>query len=919
MAKKSVYFFGGGTGEGDATMKNLLGGKGANLADMAQIGVPVPAGFTVTTEVCTEYYENKGRLPKHVTDEYLKALKKVEKVMGKKYGDPKNPLLLSVRSGARMSMPGMMDTVLNIGLCSKTLPGLIAVSGDERFAYDAYRRLITMYADVVMEKAQGIETADGESIRHKLEHAFDAMKEKRGVTEDTDLTAEDLKTLCEDFKKKVKATLGVPFPDDAMKQLEGGIKAVFQSWMGKRAIAYRQIEGIPHEWGTAVNVQAMVFGNMGETSATGVAFTRNPANGEDMFYGEWLINAQGEDVVAGIRTPLPLNKKSKTPDQTAIKSLEELWPKTYKQLFAIRNKLEKHYKDMQDIEFTIEHKELWMLQTRTGKRTGPAAVRMAVEMAESKLIDKKTAIKRVDPEQINELLHPMVDPKAETRATLLAKGLPAGPGGGVGQVVFNSDDAAEWAKAGKKVILVRNETSPEDVHGMHASSGILTAKGGMTSHAALVARGWGKCCIVGCGALQIDAKGKKVTIGKKVVKEGDWVSMNGTTGDLFEGKLDVLPAQPDKNKWYKKLMGWADEIRQINVRTNCESPADAAQAVAFGAEGIGLARTEHMFFEPDRIIHMREMILAGDETGRRKAIMKLLPFQKKDFLGIFKAMAGKPVTVRLLDPPLHEFVTLDEAQVKELAKHMGIKPAEIESRIAQLHELNPMLGHRGCRLGIAYPEITEMQATAILSAAAELSKKKVHVLPEIMIPLVGHQNEFINQAKIVRSVAEDVKKKYNLKKLDYLVGTMIEIPRACLVADKIAEHAEFFSFGTNDLTQMGFGFSRDDIGGFLPSYLAGDILPVDPFQVLDQEGIGQLVEMGVSRGRSTNPDLKVGICGEHGGEPKSVKFCHRTGLNYVSCSPFRVPIARLAAAQAALETPRAAATKVAGKKKAAKK
>ena len=909
MAKKSVYFFGGGKAEGDRSMKNLLGGKGANLADMAQLGVPVPAGFTVTTEVCTAYYDNKGRIPKNVTDEYVAALKKVEKVMGKKFGDEKNPLLLSVRSGARMSMPGMMDTVLNIGLCTKTLPGLLKSSGDERFVYDAYRRLITMYADVVMEKASGLEPKDGESIRHKLEHKFDSLKEQRGVTEDTDLTAEDLKALCEDFKKTVKATLGTPFPDDAMKQLEGGIKAVFQSWMGKRAIAYRQIEGIPHEWGTAVNVQAMVFGNMGDTSATGVAFTRNPANGEDMFYGEWLINAQGEDVVAGIRTPLPLNKKSKTPDQTKVKSLEELWPKTYKELFAIRNKLEKHYTDMQDIEFTIENKELWMLQTRTGKRTGPAAIRMAVEMAEQKLISKETALMRVDPEQINELLHPMVDPKAEKRAVLLAKGLPAGPGGGVGQIVFNSEDAEIWAKQGKKVILVRNETSPEDVHGMHASSGILTAKGGMTSHAALVARGWGKCCIVGCGALQIDAKAKKVTIGKKVLGEGDWVSMNGSTGDLFEGALDVLPAQPDRNPWYKKIMAWADATRQINVRTNCESPADAAQAVAFGAEGIGLARTEHMFFEPDRIIHMREMILANNEKDRRAAVMKLLPFQKKDFLGIFKAMAGKPVTVRLLDPPLHEFVTLSPEQVHELARHMGLQYSDIHNRIDQLHELNPMLGHRGCRLGIAYPEITEMQVTAILSAAAELTIKKVSVFPEIMIPLVGHQNEFLNQAAIVRTVAEQVKAKYKLKKLDYMVGTMIEIPRACLVADKIAEHAEFFSFGTNDLTQMGFGFSRDDIGGFLPSYLKEEILPVDPFQVLDQEGIGQLVDFGVTRGRATRPDLKVGICGEHGGEPNSVKFCHRVGLNYVSCSPFRVPIARLAAAQAAIETPRVSAKK----------
>ncbi|MBI1318533.1 MAG: pyruvate, phosphate dikinase [Candidatus Hydrogenedens sp.] len=914
MAKKNVYSFGGGKGEGNATMKNLLGGKGANLADMASAGIPVPAGFTITTEVCTEYYKNKGKLPKPVNDEVEKALKKVEKIMGKKFDDPKNPLLMSVRSGARQSMPGMMDTVLNIGLSSKTIEGLIKKSGDARFAYDAYRRLIMMYADVVMEKAAGVERPGDDTVREKLEHAMDAKKKARGVTEDTHLTADDLKELCEEFKAIVKKTLGKPFPDDAREQLWGGIKAVFQSWNGKRAIAYRRIEGIPHEWGTAVNVQAMVFGNMGDTSATGVAFTRNPATGEDLFYGEWLVNAQGEDVVAGTRTPSPLNKASKTPDQKNVVSLEEANPKVYKQLDKIRQKLEKHYRDMQDIEFTIEDGELWMLQTRVGKRTGVAAIRMAVEMAEKKLITQAEALLRVKPQQLDELLHPMLDPAAEKTAPVLAKGLPAGPGGGVGQVVFTSEAAEEWAAQGKKVVLVRNETSPEDVHGMHVAQAILTAKGGMTSHAALVARGWGKCCIVGCGALNIDARGKKLTVGGKTVAEGDWVSLNGTTGNVFDGQVAVLPAQPDKNKWYKKLMGWADQTRQINVRTNCETPKDAEQAVAFGAEGIGLARTEHMFFEPERIIHMREMILSETEADRRAAVMKLLPFQKKDFLGIFKAMAGMPVTVRLLDPPLHEFVTLDDAQIKELAASMGIPAQTVKDRVHSLHELNPMLGHRGCRLGIAYPEITEMQARAILEAAAELTAKKVKVLPEIMIPLVGHQNELKNQEAIVRRVAAEVMKEKKLKKLDYMVGTMIEIPRATLVADKIAETAEFFSFGTNDLTQMGFGFSRDDIGGFLPMYLSNDILPNDPFQVLDQEGIGQLIELGIERGRKTRPDLKVGICGEHGGEPSSVMFCHRAGFNYVSCSPFRVPIARLAAAHAALNWPRKAAAKKVAKK-----
>ena len=913
MAKKSLYFFGAGKAEGKAEMKNLLGGKGANLAEMCNLGIPVPAGFTITTEMCTIYYQNNRKLPAELTKALNAAMAKVEKIMGKKFGDPANPLLISVRSGARRSMPGMMDTVLNVGLSTKTIPGLIAKTKNERFVCDAYRRLIMMYADVVMEKAAGIEPAEGMSARLRMEHAMDRVKKAKGCASDTDLTADDLRGLCEEFKAIVKKSLGQPFPDDAQAQLWGGIKAVFQSWNGKRAREYRRIERIPEEWGTAVNVQAMVFGNTGENSATGVAFTRDPATGDNKFYGEWLVNAQGEDVVAGIRTPSPLNKSTKTEHSAHLKALDEASPKLYRQLDDIRKKLEKHYTDMLDIEFTIEEGVLWMLQCRVGKRTGTAGVRMAVDMCDQKLIDQRTAIMRVAPEQLEELLHPMLDPKAEKTAKVIAKGLPAGPGGAVGQAVLTSDDAAEWAKAGKKVILVRAETSPEDVHGMHVAEAILTAKGGMTSHAALVARGWGKCCIVGCGALNIDVAAQTVTAGDTVIKQGDWLSMNGTRGVVYLGQVPVAPAEPEKNKWYKKLMTWVDATRQIKVRTNADRPVDAVQAVAFGAEGIGLTRTEHMFFEPERIIHVREMILADSEEARRKAVMKLLPYQKSDFIGILKAMAGKPVTIRLLDPPLHEFVTLDDGQIGELSAQIGVPAARIKARIAQLHELNPMLGHRGCRLGIAYPEITEMQATAILEAAAELTKQRVKVFPEIMIPLVGHPNEFANQEAIVRGVAAEVQKKYKVK-LNYMVGTMIEIPRAALTADKIAERAEFFSFGTNDLTQMGFGFSRDDIGGFLPYYLAKKILPEDPFQTLDQEGIGQLVAMGVERGRKTRRDLKCGICGEHGGDPNSVKFCHRVGLDYVSCSPFRVPIARLAAAQAAVETPRKTVKRVAKKK-----
>lgn len=908
MAKKSVYFFGSKGTEGSGEMRNLLGGKGANLCEMASLGIPVPAGFTITTEVCTDYYANGGKVAQSVYDETDEAIKKVEEDMGKKFNDPENPLLLAVRSGARISMPGMMDTVLNVGLNENTIPGLIKQSGDERFVYDSYRRLIMMYADVVMEKAAGIEPADGEGIRNKMEDAMEDMKQAKGVTEDTDLDAEDLKKLCVIYKQLVLDTFGEAFPDDPTDQLRGGIEAVFQSWNGTRAIAYRRIENIPDDWGTAVNVQAMVFGNLAKDSATGVAFTRNPATGANEFFGEWLLNAQGEDVVAGIRTPSPLNEETKSDSNKDLPSLEEQWPAIYKEMDDIRHLLEKHYGDMQDVEFTVEDGTLYMLQTRTGKRTGGAAVRMAVEMVKEGLIDKKTAIMRVRPEQLDELLHPMLDPAAEKAQEYIAKALPAGPGGAVGRVVFTSEAAKEWADRGEKVILVRNETSPEDVEGMRSSVAILTSMGGMTSHAALVARGWGKCCIVGCAAITINARDKFFTVGDKTVKEGDWISMNGTAGTVYLGQMDVLPAEPEKNEWYSEIMTWADEFRQIGVRANAESQEDAATALRFGAEGIGLARTEHMFFEADRIIYVREMILANNEADRRKAVMSLLDYQIKDFDEIFRAMAGKPVTVRLLDPPLHEFVgsLVEEDGKRELdalAKHVGMEPAQVVERIEALSEFNPMLGHRGCRLGIAYPEITEMQARAIITAAAQLTKEGVEVFPEIMIPLIGTREELANQRAIVEAVAADVQEETGTK-VNYLVGTMIEVPRATLIADKIAEDADFFSFGTNDLTQMTFGFSRDDIGTFLPIYLDNRILQDDPFAVLDQEGVGQLVEMAVQKGRATRPDLQCGICGEHGGEASSVKFCHRVGLDYVSCSPFRLPIARFAAAQAAIETPR---------------
>ena len=896
---KYVYLFGDGKADGKADMKNLLGGKGANLAEMNILGIPVPPGFTLTTEVCTEYYKNNKSFPAGLDQEVKQSLSEVESIMGTKFGDPDNPLLLSVRSGARQSMPGMMETVLNVGLTSHTIPGLIKKTNNPRFVYDAYRRLITMYSDVVMEKAAGIEPTEGDGIRQKLEHHLTSYKSENNLVSDTDLVEKDWKNVIEIFKNEIKATLGSEFPDDAEAQLWGGIEAVFKSWNGARAISYRKIENIPEEWGTAVNVQTMVFGNTGEESATGVAFTRNPATGENKFFGEWLTNAQGEDVVAGLRTPNPLNEDTKTEDTKNLPSLEDTMPEIYNELFNIKNRLEKHYSDMQDIEFTIQEGKLWMLQTRVGKRNGVAAIKMAVDMFNEGMIDKKTAIMRVNPNQLDELLHPALDKNSENSATTLTKGLPAGPGGAKGRVVFTADDAEEWNKKGEQVILVREETSPEDVHGMHAAEAILTARGGMTSHAALVARGWGKCCIVGCNEINISVENKQLTVGNVVVKEGDWITMNGTLGVVYLGQLKLIPADPDRNIEYKELMTWADEIRKLKIRTNAESPEDAKQAIKFGAEGIGLCRTEHMFFDETRILAMRKMILSNNDEDRRKAVMGLLPFQKEDFKGTLRAMEGKPVTIRLLDPPLHEFITLDDKQVNELAENIGIESSKVSQRIASLHELNPMLGHRGCRLGIAYPVITEMQASAILEATAELVKEGLNVLPEIMIPLVGTVTEYIDQEKIVRDVASRVEVKYDIT-LNYLVGTMIELPRACLTADEIAKHAEFFSFGTNDLTQTTYGFSRDDIGSFLPEYLDRNILPGDPFQSLDVNGVGKLVSMAVEYGRGVNKNLKIGICGEHGGDPSSILFCKQNGLDYVSCSPYRVPIARLAAAQSEL-------------------
>ncbi len=902
MSKKYVYHFGDGKADGRADMKDLLGGKGANLAEMANLGLPVPPGFTITTEVCTYYYQHDKAYPEELKEQVEDALHRVENALNAKFGDPENPLLFSIRSGARISMPGMMETVLNVGLTPETIPGMIKKTNNERFVYDSYRRLIAMYSDVVMEKAAGIEPPEGQGIRVQLERLLDEVKEKKGYKSDTDLTADDLKDLTGRMKEKVHEVLGKPFPDDAYEQLWGGISAVFQSWNGKRAVSYRKIEGIPDEWGTAVNVQAMVFGNTGDRSATGVAFTRDPATGENYFYGEWLVNAQGEDVVAGIRTPYAINIQSKRDNNKQFPSLEELMPETYKELVQIRDKLERHYRDMQDLEFTIQDGKLWMLQTRVGKRNGVAATRMAVDMVKEGLITKHEALKRVKPSQLDELLHPMVDPKVEKTTEPIAKGLPAGPGGASGKIVLTADLAEELGGKGEKVILVREETSPEDVHGMKPAQAILTSKGGMTSHAALVARGWGKCCIVGCGDLSIDFESRTAKFGDHVLKEGDWITLNGTRGLVYEGQLPLIVIDPEHNEYYNQLLSWADEVRRLKVRTNADTPGDSATAVKFGAEGIGLCRTEHMFFG-DRIWAMREMIMAEDLEGRKKALAKLLPMQRQDFYEIFKVMQHRPVTIRLLDPPLHEFVPHEPESQKEMAERLGVSPEAVKEKVESLHEFNPMLGHRGCRLGITYPEITEMQARAIIEAAAQCIAEGMQVFPEIMIPLTGTETEFQNQKNVVDRVAKSVQEEKGIE-VKYLVGTMIEIPRATLVADKIAETAEFFSFGTNDLTQMTFGYSRDDAGKFLYDYFEKKILPNDPFQTVDQEGVGQLMSLGVQKGRSVRSDLKIGICGEHGGDPDSVKFCHRIAMDYVSCSPYRVPIARLAAAQAVLEEKR---------------
>jgi len=902
---KYVYSFGGGTADGRTDMKNLLGGKGANLAEMANMGIPVPAGFTLTTEICTYFYDHNQTYPPTITAEVDAAMTKVEEIMGTKFGDSTDPLLVSVRSGARSSMPGMMETVLNVGLCSATIPGLIAKTGNGRFVYDAYRRLIMMYSDVVMEKAAGVEPAEGKGIRQQLDHMLDEVKEANGYASDADISEEHLKDLCDRFKAKVKEVLGADFPDDPMEQLWGGVGAVFASWNGKRAISYRRIEGIPDDWGTAVNVQAMVFGNMGDTSATGVAFTRNPATGDNKFYGEWLVNAQGEDVVAGTRTPNPLNEATKNEQNDHLGSLETAMPEVYKQLHDIRDNLEDHYRDMQDIEFTIQDGRLWMLQTRIGKRTGTAALNMAMDMLTDGMIDERTAVTRVKPEQLDELLHPIVDPAAEKAGELIAKGLPAGPGGAFGQIVFSADDAVEWVKAGKTVLLVREETNPEDVEGMRAAVGILTGRGGMTSHAALVARGWGKCCIVGAGTLDIDVVGKTIKAGDRVFKEGDVLTLNGTRGLVYAGELSMIDAT--ENPRFVDFMKLADGIRVMNVRTNAETPEDAEIAIEFGAEGIGLFRTEHMFYgtgSEEPLFILRKMIMAGSVDERRATLDELYPYVKRDMKATLEIMGERPVTFRLLDPPLHEFVPQNEAERAELATALEIDAAELNRRADELHELNPMMGHRGVRLGVTFPEISEMQFRAILESAAELRAEGKKCFPEIMVPVTCAKAELDVQLELATKVHAEVCAKYGVDSVEHLYGTMIEIPRAALTADEIAKTCQFFSFGTNDLTQMTFGFSRDDIGGFLPDYLDQKILPVDPFQVLDRDSVGVLVKTGIEKGRSTRPNLKVGICGEHGGEPNSVEFCHLVGMDYVSCSPYRVPIARLAAAHAQINFPR---------------
>jgi len=903
MVKQFVYFFGPEGSEGNATMKNTLGGKGANLAEMSNLGIPVPAGFTISTEMCAVYYKMDRKYPPELKKQVAENLKKIEDVMGKKFGAKKNPLLVSVRSGARASMPGMMDTILNLGLNEETLQGLIKKPEDERFAWDSYRRFIQMYGDVVMGlKPENKDEEDPfEVVMHELKH-------ERKIKNDLDMTTKDLQELVKRYKAIIKKKLKVEFPTDPNEQLWGAINAVFGSWMNDRAIRYRKMNDIPAEWGTAVNVQAMVFGNMGPDCATGVAFTRNPATGENAFFGEYLINAQGEDVVAGIRTPQQVTLKgsrkwasengiSEKDRKTNYPSLEEYMPEVYQQLVTIYLKLENHYKDMQDIEFTIENKKLYMLQTRNGKRTAAAAVRIAVDMVNEGFISKDEALLRVKPSDLDQLLHPQFIKAEKGKAKMIARGLPASPGAATGRVVFNAEDAEKWAEKKEKVILVRIETSPEDIGGMAVAMGILTARGGMTSHAAVVARGMGKCCVSGCGTLQIDYKARTLKVDNNIVKEGDWISLDGSTGEVFLGKIATQDASFEGE--FGTLMSWADERRVLKVRTNADTPKDSAVARNFGAEGIGLCRTEHMFFEGDRIIAVREMILADDEAGRRKALAKLIKHQRDDFYGIFKAMEGLPVTIRLLDPPLHEFLPQELEQQKEMAKTMGITLKKVQEKVEELHEFNPMLGHRGCRLGITYPEISEIQARAIFEAACDLSKSKVKVIPEIMIPLVGNVKEFEHQRKILVDTAEQVFKEKKTK-VEYMIGTMIEVPRGALAADEIAVNAEFFSFGTNDLTQMTMGFSRDDAARFTKVYIDGKILEKDPFQTIDQDGVGQLVEIACKRGRKTRPNIKLGICGEHGGDPASIDFFHRVGLNYVSCSPYRVPIARLAAAQAAI-------------------
>lgn len=898
---KYIYAFGGGRSDGRATMKNLLGGKGANLAEMASLGLPVPPGFTISTEVCTYFYDHQRTYPKELAGAVQQAVAKVERSMGKGFGDGANPLLVSVRSGARTSMPGMMDTVLNLGLNDKTVEGLAAASGNERFAYDSYRRFIQMYGDVVMEMKP-----ESKTERDPFELLIEDKKAARGTENDLDLTTQDLKELVVDFKELVKKRTGKEFPDDPWEQLWGAIGAVFGSWMNQRAITYRKLYSIPADWGTAVNVQAMVFGNLGEDCATGVAFTRDPGNGAKEFYGEFLVNAQGEDVVAGTRTPqkitLEASKElakasgmSESVRKKEAPSLEEVMPKAYKELRKTASTLEKHYRDMQDIEFTIENRRLFMLQTRNGKRTAASALKIAVDMVKEKLIKPKVAVTRVEPGALDALLHPQVDPQADK--DLLAKGLPASPGAAAGEVVFSADDAAEAAAEGRKTILVRVETSPEDIHGMNAAEGILTARGGATSHAAVVGRGMGKPCVVGCGALRINYEAGLMKVGDREVKAGDPITLDGATGEIFVGMVPTI--EPQLSGDFDKLMKWADAARSLRVRANADTPHDAKVAREFGAEGIGLCRTEHMFFEGDRIDAVREMILAEDTDGRRRALAKILPMQKQDFVGILEAMKGLPVTIRLLDPPLHEFLPHTADEISDLALKIGVAPETLEQKRDSLHEQNPMLGHRGCRLGITFPEIYEIQVRAIIEASCELVRRKVKVLPEIMIPLVGVDRELAKLRELAESVAQTVMAEYKVK-VPYTIGTMIEVPRAAITAGQVAAHADFFSFGTNDLTQMTMGLSRDDAGKFLPYYVETSVLDDDPFVSVDQTGVGYLMEHAVREGRAARPGLKCGICGEHGGDPASVVFCHEVGLDYVSCSPFRVPIARLAAAQAAL-------------------